>query len=575
MKLLKQMKQRMDRLFSVTAIRKMLAASDLALPFEAWNSTRNVLVSIIAASFIINLVSLAFPMALLQVYDRIIPNVSLNTLVLLVIGVTVALIIEAVMKVARTYVSSWADAKFEHITGCRAFSSLIRSSLLNFEEDGSGIHLKRINALNNLRDFYSGKAVVSLVDLPFLFILLFLVGYIAGWLVIIPTIMILIFIVSTVVQSRDLQPVMQERAQHDDRRFNFIIETLNNIHTVKSLTMEAQMMRRYERLQKTASLNDYALSSKSSDSMALGMTMSQLTLVLVVSVGSLLVIFGQLTVGGLAACTLLSGRCLQPVNTMVQLWTRLKSINLARADIDKVLNMPQESTDQAPAIKKLEGAIELKNLCFRYGDDLPLVINNLNFKIAAKEAIGITGQGLSGKSTLMWLIQGILQPTAGTVLFDGMDISRFDVHSVRQQVAYLPQKCVLFSGTMMENLTMFRGDEYYERAREAVEQVGLSHIIDDLPNGYDTKLANATTEILSRGINQRIAIARALVQDAPIVIFDEANTAVDIHGDAIIRKMLESLVGKCTLIIVSHRPSILNVAQKKYVLNNGRLELQK
>ena len=561
------------QLFSYKTYKNLLDTSDYALPLEAWNATTNVLVSIFAASFVINLLSLAFPLALLQVYDRIIPNNAMNTLVLLLVGVGAALLFEACFRVARSYVGAWADSKFEHVTGCKAFAALTESSLSQFESEGSGIHLKRMNALGMLREYYAGQALISIADIPFIIIIFAVIGYIAHWIVIVPIVIVVLYIFLTFKEANKLERLLTERSGHDERRFNFIIETLGHIHTVKSITMEAQMQRRYERLQKVSAVYDYELSMKSSVSSVAGISVSQLMVICIVAVGSILVIKGQLTIGGLAACTLLSGRCLQPINLIIGLWTRLQSIKIANDEIRTLLSMPRECPATLPDLPRCHGAITFENVNFQYSEHDPWIFKNLNLKIDNKETIALTGEGLAGKSTLLWLLLGLYKPNAGKVLIDDQDISLFQVESVRKKIAYLPQTAVMFKGTIMENLTMFNVDEFYDYAKEVCRAVGIAHLIEQLPKGYETVVGDQTIDKLSRGLNQRIAIARALVRNPKIVVFDEANTAIDMQGDEILGKALEHLKGRCTMILVSHRPSILKMANVVYQFDDGKLRV--
>lgn len=555
-------------------VRKLRESIDFSLPLEAWNNSKHVIYSILLASFFINILSLAFPMALLQVYDRIIPNVAMNTLVLLVAGVCVALLFEAILKMMRSYVSNWADGRFEHVTGCRAYKRLLNSSLQAFEDEGSAVHLKRLNSLSRLREFYSGQVLISIADMPYIVLLLLIIAYIGTWVVFIPIVMLVVFLTSAVMHSSTLEKVLHIRLEHDDRRMNFIIETLGNIHTVKSIAMEAQMLRRYERLQKMSSVYDYEVSENGSVSMVLGQTLSQLTIILVAICGAVLVVKGHLTMGGLAACTLLSGRCLQPVNTLVGVWTRLQTVKIATENIKEMLDFPQESTKGLPDVPTIAGNVELKNLSFRYTDESSYLFENVNVSIKQGEVVGIQGEGLTGKSTLAWLLTGLMPPTRGEVLLDGLNMHDFNLESVRKQIAYLPQKAVIFNGTIMENITVFEVKKYYQQAKVIAGVLGLADIIERLPEGYETMIGNQAIDALPRGVTQRIAIARALIYNPKIVIFDEANIAIDMQGDEAIRHALERIVGRCTLIIISYRPSMLKLANQVYLIEGKQLRLK-
>ncbi|ODN42379.1 peptidase domain-containing ABC transporter [Piscirickettsia litoralis] len=541
--------------------------------FSAWENAKHVLVAILLVSLLINVLSLAFPLALLQVYDRIIPNASLPTLYLLTTGVIIALILETIFRISRSYISAWADAKFEHQTSCSAFKTMIDSTLSEYERRGHGVHLEQINSLNQLRDFYAGQAISSLVDIPFVLLFLLLIGYIGGILVLVPLIIITAFVLFTIFINQHLKDLLMKRREHEDRRLNFIIEVLQSIHTIKSMTMEAQMMRRYERLQGSSAINDHKLSIKASHVMSFGLLVSQVSMVCTVAIGALLVLNGQLTIGGLAACTLLSGRCLQPINRATSVWNRLQSIRIAEDKLQEVFKLPAEYSPEQKQLNEVEGHICFENVSFRYEDkeEEDWLLEDINLNIPAKTTIGITGDGLSGKSSLLWLIMGLYQAHRGRVLIDNCDIQKLKIQSIRQHIAYLPQHGDLFNGTIIDNLTLFQEQKYYKKAIEVSQLLGLDYIIERLPKGYHTPVANHAMESLPRGIIQRIAIARALIHKPPIVLFDEANTAMDMQGDSILINVLEQLKGTCTLILVSHRPSLLAHADRTFTLEKSKL----
>lgn len=544
----------------------------IELPISAWGNAREVIFSILLASFVINILALAFPLTLLQIYDRIIPNEALTTLTVMCLGVFVALLISAVMQVIRSYIGSWADAKFEHVMGCKAFSQLLNSDLMSYEQDGSGRHLKRISALAQLKNFYAGQAITSLVDLPFVVIFLFLIAYIGHLLIVVPLFIIGLYIYSTWSTSGVIVKFLKTRQDHDERRLNFLVETISKIHTIKSNTMEAQMLRRYERLQKSSSLFDYRITETSGFMLTNSMSLSQLTIVLVVALGGVLVFHGELTMGALAACTLLSGRALQPVNTLISVWNRLQLIQIAKDEFEKILKMEPESKPDLPVVKEVKGEIIFDKISLQYNPNSPFIFENLSLHIPANEAISISGEGLSGKSSLLWLILGMIKPTSGRILIDGTDIKNININSLREHIGYMPQNAALFQGTVLENLTMF-DDNYVESAYKISEAVGLEEIVRSFPEGYDLKVGYQASDSIAVGIKQRIAIVRSIVRNPPIVLFDEANIALDMVGDKKIRELLSSMLGKHTIIIISHRPSILALANKHYVLENGTLRL--
>lgn len=530
---------------------------------------------LILASVFINLLALAMPLTLLQVYDRIIPNSAQGTLILLIGGVGSALILEACLRQGRSYVSGWMGARFEHLAGVAAVERLLNVSIVDYERQGSGVHLERFNALGPLKEFYAGQAILALCDLPFAVLFLGAMYYLAGHLVIVPITLIIIFAIAAILVGNRLRNALESRMLADDRRYSFIIEVLGGIHTVKGLAMEEQMIRRYERLQETCATADYNVALHSSSASSTGALFSQLVLFCVVGYGATFVIDGELTVGGLAACTMLAGRSMQPLQKAVGIWTRFQSIQLSLDRVRKLFQMEEEKPSGLPKLPAIRGELKIEDMTFTYGknkdgDDLPPVFKNINLSIEAGETIGITGAGSSGKTTLLYIIMGVFAPTKGRVLADGMDIYEYDPSSIRHQIAYLPQEGVLFNGTILENVTMFR-EEKIDEALDISRLLGLDGVVAHMPQGYETRVGDGAGDKLPKGIKQRIAIARALVDKPRVLLFDEANAAMDSAGDSTLRNLLERLKGRVTLVLVTPRPSMLNLADRIFDITDAQL----
>lgn len=533
------------------------------------------LADLLIATLFINVLSLALPLALLQIYDRILPNASVSTLGILIAGVVVALALEAGLKMARSYISGWMGARFDHLAGSAALQHLFTANIVDFERQGAGVHLERLGALSVVREFYSGQAILVLCDLPFAVVYLLGMYYLAGALVWVPLGLIALFVAAALLVGDRLHKALQARGVADDRRFSFVIEVLEGIHTVKSMAMEKQLLRRYERLQEACVEADRKAVLHGNSAQGIGSIFSQATAFCVVGFGSMLVIDGSLTTGGLVACTMLAGRSMQPLQKAVGTWTRMQTIRLARGRLYEIFGLRSEGPADRPPMPPIEGALELRNVSFHYGanrdgKNLPFVLKDANIMIEPGEAIGIFSGNASGKSTLLSMMAGLLQPTEGAIFVDGQDLSLFEPTSIRSHIAYLPVDGVVFSGTILENITMFRPD----RERAAVHWatvLGLTSVISQLPLGFDTRMGSGAPDAVSRGIRQRIAIARALVDGPRIVLFDEANTGLDIASDAVLLKALEDMKGHCTLVLVSHRPSILKLVNRVFEIRDAAL----
>ncbi len=538
---------------------------------------------IIMTSTALNVLALALPIMILQVYDRIIPNNATDTLLLLVIGVGVALILEAFFRLARAYITAYSGAQFEHITGCRALGRTLGTDISHFEKESAGVYIHRFNAIDSLREFMSGSNILVFIDLPFAIIFLTMVGYIGGTLVLVPIALLCVFGLITLLVGKGLRTHLTEKSIWEDRRYNFLIEVLTGIHTVKGLALEAQMVRRYERLQETTAGVLQKVTFQNMIAQSLGALFSQMTLVSVAAAGSLFVIDGNLTIGGLAACTLLSGRALQPLMRAMGVWTHYQNIQLAKNSVNALLQLPQAERSEIKSDAQNENATQVpqsngqglnltfEDVTFRYSENDPLLFENLNCTFQAGSTNAIVGHNSAGKTSLLWLGMGLLQPTSGQILLDGQDISTLPSDYIHHRIAYLPQTGAVFHGTIMDNLTTFRKGSYIDAAMEKSLQLGLDDVIKRMPFGYDTVVGDGAADGLPGGIRQRIAIARALVNQPDVILFDEANTSLDAKGDEILKKTLLELKGQTTVLMVSLRPSLLKIADQGYRILNHNL----
>ena len=525
---------------------------------------------ILTASLVLNALSLALPMVLLQVYDRIIPNAALNTLSLLILGLLGVLVVDILLRTARAYLAGWIGAKYEHDMGCRALERILGSRLQDLEKIPSGVHLDRFGAIDSVRDFYASQAGLTLVDLPFVFLFLGLLGVIGGYLLIVPVCLLIILGAIAFTLGVRLKDAIEKDAIWEDRRYSFIIEVLGGIHSVKSMAMEHLMDRRYEKLLESCSAASYNVIFLNGLAQGIGNIFSQISMIAVASIGSLLVISGDITMGALAASTLLAGRTVQPLLRALSIWTRFQHIQIAQDKLAAIDGLQPERTQEVSDIDRIN-SIELKNLSFSYSKDMPPILREVNLKVESGQVVGIRGGNGSGKSTLLWALMAGLEPQEGKILVNGKDPARFSTESLRQRIAYLPQRPIMFQGTILDNLTMFRGDEHIDDALNVAELLHLDSILARMPDGYETRIGDGAQNELPAGIAQRIAIARTLASEPDVILFDEANSGLDNKSDEDLYRLMSGLKGTCTMVLVSYRPSLLKLADKLYDLKNGTL----
>ncbi len=527
--------------------------------------------SVLLASLTLNVLSLGLPIVILQVYDRILPNAAVETMFWLTFGLCAILVLDGFFRTARSYVAGWSAARFEHSAACRAVDRLLGSDIGCYEREPPGVYRDRVQAIDVLRDYYAGQARLLMIDLPFVALFVGLIWFIGGSLVLIPIVLLGLLGCVAWYIGRALKQALAARAEIDDRRFSFIIEVLSGIQTAKLMAMEALLQRRYERLQESGASSTYRATFLSNVAQNLGSFLSNLTMVSVASFGAVLVISGELTIGGLAACTLLSGRTVQPLLRALGVWTQLQNVEVAQKRLDHLFELSPEANQMATKAPEISGAIELRDVTFGYGPEEPPIFSNLNLKVTPGEVIGISGHTGTGKSSLLMLITGVFRPTSGKVLLDGIDVADCDPYVIRPQIGYLPQNAVLFQGTILDNLTMFRGPEAVDDALDAARSLGLDETIHRLPEGYETKVGDGAEDDLPAGTKQGIAMARVLAGNPRVILFDEANNAFDRKADLDLKHALEKLKGKATMVLVSHRPSILALADRIYDLRDCRL----
>ena len=528
---------------------------------------------VMVATAAINVLSLAMPVVILQVYDRVIPNQASATLTVFVLGLACVLLLDAGLGLLRAYLSGWSAARLQHILSTIAVGRMLGAAVQEVESVAPGIQLQRLRAIEIVKNFYAGQAVLIAIDLPFVLLFLGLIALIAGELALFPAGILVITAVIAVISGRRLRGALEERSIMDDRRHNFIIEVLSKILTVKALGLEPLLVRRHERLQGSSAEFTYWVTYFSSMARSIGGIFSQLTMVAVAAYGSTMVIDGTLSVGALAACTFLAGRSAQPMLRAFGLWTQFQGVKLGREQVEATLALPQERGEQMAEIGRLNGRVELQDVTFGYGENPREILSGINLVVEPGEVVGVTGANGCGKSTLLHMVTGLLTPSGGRVVLDGKEPRNFDPRSVRSQICYIPQLGALFHGTILDNLTMFRGDEFIDEAILQAERLGLNDVIARLPNGYETVVGDGSNDGLPGGVKQRIAIARALAQnsDPPLILFDEANSSLDFDSDERLKAVLEGFRGRCSMILVSHRPSILKLADRVYVLRDGGL----
>jgi len=529
--------------------------------------------SVIVSTLFINMLALGLPLTILQVYDRVLPNAALDTLAMLIVGLVGVLIIDVIMKLARYYLIGWTSAAFVHRASVEAFSRIMHAPPALVEKETVNIYANRMNNLAALGEFYGGPGRLLMIDIPSVAIFLLIMGIVGGSIVLIPLMMFAVFALLTYRRNLHLNEVIHEQSRHENRKYDFVIEVLSGIHTVKSMAMEPQMQRRFERLQRQAGSHNMNSIFFGGVAQANASLYTGISTVMIVSYGGVLAINGHMSVGALACCTLLSGQIIQPLLRGISVWTEMQNVRQKRNEAAKLFELPDVSSPDIAAETVTGGGISIRNLTFTYPETDAPVIDNLNLQVNEGEIIGLKGDDGSGRSTLIGLIHGDLHPDSGEILIGNMPVVGGTSTGLMKDVICVDQTPAIFRGTILENLTMFETGDAVLKARKAARLIGLDRDIQRYPDGYDMMLGEGVSGNIPAAFAQRIAIARALAKEPRVLILDEANTALDDLGEDQVVAALNHLRGTMTMLLISHRPSFLAISDRNFELKQGALQL--
>jgi len=528
--------------------------------------------SIVVASGLITVFSLFLPLTLMQVYDRVIKYQSIDTLTWLVIACTIAFLLEGSLRFARAWIGSWMAARFEHDLSCSAVERLLQSPLADFQREEVGVHLDRINAVSSLKGYYAGQVFQMLFDLPFFFLFLIAIYYIGGSLIVYPLGMIVLYLLLIAVLRRGLVSAQNTQSIQTDRRYNFLIEILDAIGQVKNLTMEEQMLRRYERLQANAAISNMIVSQWQNTVGNLGFFFSQAIMFGTIGFGASRVIDGSLTIGGLTACTMIGGRALGPIQSAASFWLRFAEAKLYQEKVAKIAAcVPDLAPGSLPFPSRIEGSIETIGMSYLNRNTGTLLFDELNLKIKAGEFAGILCADPVVASTLLLTLCGVYRPTTGRVLIDSYDIFQWDRTSLQGRIEYLTKDNFLFKGTILENITLFDPTQR-EAALDAAALVELDEMVAQLPKGYETPVGGNASNTLPTGMLQRVALARALVVRPRILMINGILDSMDRDTADILNFLLKKLRGNCTVILISEHMHLVEDADSIFSYENGNLE---
>jgi ATP-binding cassette subfamily C protein LapB len=528
--------------------------------------------TVVVSSILINLLALFMPLAIMQVYDRIIPRQAVETLTVLVIVVALTVAAEAIFRIARNHVVSWSATTLAWRTHHEVLKRVMAAPSSLLETESASRNLDRIQALTAYAEWHGSPSRLVLADLPFVALYVGLMIIVGGQLAAIPLILFLILAVAAHQRSAGLRKTNENRAMEDMKTRDFLIEAINGLPTIKASAMESQMQRRFERLQETLAGHSFTSIRLAEETQAFGNLLSGLTQMVTVTVGAVFVINGTLSIGALACCVMLAGRAVQPLLRCVAVWNELQSVIVGVEKAGPLLNLPPVQEGSHPPWTKGPMDIRFAGVSFHHGQDSRKILDNISITVPAGGILAITGRDGVGKSTFADLICGYLPNYSGEIRVGGFD-PRNDGATLKQYLAIVRPGASMMRGTIMDNLIMFRKGDEVELAIHAARLIGLDAQISKLPLGYQTVMSEGPSAELPAGLVQRIAIARAIARRPAVLILDEANGALDMSSDQLLTSGLRRLKGFTTTVIITNRPSFAAIADQIWRLEAGKLEL--
>jgi ATP-binding cassette subfamily C protein LapB len=526
---------------------------------------------IMLAAFLINMFALAMPLFTMNVYDRIVPNKSVETLWMMGIGVALIIVGDFILRTVRGYFLDWASQRVDIKLSSRIMERVLGVRLEN-RPLSVGSFASNLRSFETVRDFITSATITTFIDIPFALIFVVVMAWIA-WPMIIPVVLGGIFML---IYSLSVQAKMHELSETMYRatamRNATLIESLVGLDTVKAMGIEGVMQTKWERSTVFLAEIGGKLRLLSSTINNGSMGLQQFITVSMLLLGVYLVMHGDLTMGGLIACTMLASRALSPISQAAGLMTQYHNASTALTSLESIMNNPVERPDDAGFLSRsrFRGDIEFREVTFNYPESELSALTNVSFKIRAGEHVAILGRMGSGKTTLHKLILGLYQPTSGAVLVDGIDIRQLDPAELRRNIGYVQQDTNLFFGTMKDNITLSTLHADDAAIIYAAKVGGIDEFINLHPKGYDMAVGERG-ETLSGGQKQGVGIARAVINHPPILLLDEPTSAMDHSGEELVKQRLKQEAAGKTLILISHRSSLFDLVDRIIVIDGGRI----
>ncbi|EEQ2315560.1 type I secretion system permease/ATPase, partial [Escherichia coli] len=513
----------------------------------------------------------------MNVYDRVIPNRSWETLWMLSIGVIAAILFECAAKLIRSYLTDIAGKKADLIIS----SALLRRVMAVKMSDrpaSSGSYASNLREYESVREFMTSATLLAFVDLPFILLFIGVIGLVGGWLAVVPLTLVPLVILAGILLQRPLSRHINASMRESSQRQGLLVEALDGIETLKLNNAVNWVQRRWDGYTASVARSSIRVKNTSNVIICFSTAVQQLNTVLLVILGTYLIHsddpHNRITMGALIAAVILSGRALAPLGQIASLATRFQQARLAMQGVNDIVRRPVERESQTHylTVKDIQGEFRFSDVSFSYKPGLPDALCGLSLCIRPGERVGIIGSIGCGKSTLLKMMVGLYRQNRGQITLDGVAMQQLDPCFVRDKVFLLEQNPRLFLGTLRENLQLSRlpGSLSDVDMINAAGRFGFDRFIRHHPRGLDMQTGEGG-QGLSGGQRQMVALTRMVLGSPRVVLLDEPTTGLDLQTESVVLKGLSHWSRGRTMVVVTHRLQVLNIVDRIVVMNEGRV----
>lgn len=532
---------------------------------------KRIIAEVMLGSFVVQLFGLVTPLFTQVILDKVIVHRSMSTLDVLGIAFVAVTIFEFLLNLTRNYIFIHTANKIDAKLGSKLFNHLFALPFVYFESRKVGNIISRVRELDQIREFITNKSVSVIIDLFFSTVFLIVMFIYSKLLTFIVLLIVALIAILYVTMTPELRSRLENKFQMSAQSNSYLVESVTGIQTVKSLSIEGIMQKKWNDYLGRYVKSGFNLSIMSNFAGSLSGLFQKMMTIAILWIGVTLVIKNQLTIGQLIAFQMFANQFTAPVMRLVNLWNEFQQVLLGVDRLGDILNNPVEITSsRAITLPKINGSVRVDNLSFKYTPNGTMVLNNINLNVKAGQSVGIVGRSGSGKSTITKLIQKLYLPYEGTIYIDEVDIRQMNPIWLRNNIGVVLQENYLFSGTIRDNIAMPKPDAPIEMIIQAAQISGAHSFISEMPEGYDTVVGERGST-LSGGQRQRIAIARALITNPKIIIFDEATSALDYESEKIIMENLDKIKQNRTMFIIAHRLSTVKNCDLIIALDKGHI----